>query len=418
MEQNKEILELLSANGYKCNADGRAFVAENISSLPAPHNLTLEKWAPVIKAAIKVGGCKHGTEYRYQNAQGTVSTSRVFDLYQIPGDLINPVLVCFSGYMPAAFYALEARRVYKSTHRKHLPLFFTGKGGNKGLFSNVFNRDSGIMVKTEAEAYIRTMEQVNRLFVVENPQEVNDTDTRGNFGEMYQMAKSKGLDEVTFILCSGQPWYTKRLLAEGMLEFGRPEYADIKINLVVLDCPLTLNFLTPEGHLSEIMLGYIAASLGPLTKDTCPLNEPDFSKERYLLPGVAEADWSVFEELITYYSNMGWPNYQELLYGVDHETAVYNIIEADLRARNSFTPEGYDQAIERDARMYSHFLLKQNCYKFFCRRVYLQRKVRHMQVRTVADYKTLDYLEYKMNERALGAEGWLRTNFENFENVF
>lgn len=355
-EISKSVQDFLVGNGFSCNANARMTIAEKIKmsfGLPEPNTFDLKKWLPVIESAIKVGGCSHGSEYNYRNAQGSMSVAKVYDLYKIPEDLVNPFLVCFSGYMPAAFCALDAFQAYKEKYGKSIPLVATGEGGNKGLFADVFNRLEGIVVKTEAEAYMRIMSNVLDEDIVRKYQrKVSDTDTKGNFVELYQLARSQGLKEATFVLCSGQPWYTKRLLAEGMLEFGKQEYADIKVNLVVLNCPLILDSAFPEGHLSELMLGYIAASLGPLAKDTCLLEEPDFSKERYLLLGAEEVDWSVFEELITYYSNMGWPNYQELLYGVDHETAVYNIIMADLRARASFSAEMYDEAVNCDLARY------------------------------------------------------------------
>lgn len=366
------VKNLLEKNGFTCNAAARTAIAECVS-LPKPNELDLKDWAPVIEYAIEVGGAPHGTEYAYKNAQDGISVAKVFDLYEIPQGLVNPLLVCLSGYMPAAIYTLEALRAYEVKYGEKLPLFATGQGGNKGLFAQVFNREDGLMVQTEAEAYMRMMEKViDPAAVRQYQRRVADTDANGNFDEMYQLAKSEGWKEVTFIICSGQPWYTKRLLAEGMLQFGKSEYADVKINLVVLDCPLTLESITPEGHLSELMLGYIAASLGPLTKDTTSLEAPDFSKERYLLPGVAEADWSVFEELITYYSNMGWPNYQELLYGVDHKTAVYNVIMADLRARASFMPVTYEDAVRSDVNDYKLCIKENSRKKYFPRTVYLK----------------------------------------------
>lgn len=390
------IMNELKKYEFKCNADVRKAIAQtlkaNFGAYPSPHDLCLKDWAPVIKAAIKVGGAVHGTKYAYRNAQGTTSVAKVYDLYDIPFGLVNPVLICFSGYMPAAIYTLEAFRAYYEKYNEYLPIAATGKGGNKGLFEEVFNRDKGLMIHSEAEAYMRILEEVLAYdWVRQFQREISDTDTKGNFAELYHLAKSKEWKEVTFILCSGQPWYTKRLLAEGMLEFGKPEYADVKVNLVVLDCPLTLDSATPEGHLSEIMLGYIAASLGPLTKDTTPLgSEPDFNKERYLLPEVAQADWSIFEELITLYSNMGWPDYQELLYGIDHETAVYNIIMSDLRARASFTPQMYDEAIDEDITIYMGRIFPHQ-KKFFCRKVYLRFNGGEKK------YLKTSYLNFKTN---------------------
>ena len=63
------------------------------------------------------------------------------------------------------------------------------------------------------------------------------------------------------------------------------------------------------------------------------------------MPGVFGADWEKFRDIIVNYSNMGWPNYQEILYGIDHEEAVANIILSDLFARASYTPEEYDRGI-------------------------------------------------------------------------
>ena len=398
----KIIIKMLQERNFACGAAARAEIAkevENTIGLPKPRKLDLAHWADVIAYAIEVGGARHGTQYEYLNAQGGRSVAKVFDLYEIPEGLVNPFLVCFSGYMPAAFYTLEARRAYLAKYGKELPLVATGKGGNKGLFASVFNREEGVMVETEAEAYMRIMEQIIGSEPVRKYQRsVQDTDTKGNFGELYQLAKEQGLDEVTFILCSGQPWYTNRLLAEGMLEYGRPEYADVKVNLVVLDCPLTMSSCVPEGDLSELMLGYIAASLGPLTKDTTSLDAPDFSKERYLLPGVAEADWSVFEELIINYSNMGWPNYQELLYGIDHQTAVYNVIMADLYARASFTAEQYEIGIQADILAYKSLARRRE--KVFPRQMSL--KIRWSDgYRYFTDYTQMSYLEYMKNRERM-----------------
>lgn len=115
-----------------------------------------------------------------------------------------------------------------------------------------------------------------------------------------------------------------------------------------------------DGHLSETMLGYIAASLGPLMKDTVTFDGSSSSEnpERYLMPGVAEADWSVFKELISEFSNMGWPNYAELLYGTAHEEAILDIILSDLHARGSFTKDSYDEGLAEDLEAYQQFVGK------------------------------------------------------------
>lgn len=359
-----EVKDLLAQNEWKCNAAGRNFIAENISELPEARKFDENDeyaFSQMLKYAEEIGGCKPGESFEYLNADGDIATAKVYSLYAVPEGLINPFVVCFSGFMTAHIYAFETIRWHYKKTGELLPIFCTGKEGNKGLFKSVFERKSGLMVQTEAEAYMRCLElMAPEYYVRKFEREVADTDTKGNFSEMLTLAKAQKLEEATFLLCSGNFSYDKRLLAEGMLELAKPEYKGIKINLAVIHCPLEYRFFdVPEGHISELMLGYVAASLGPMTKDTTPLTTstaPDFSKERYLLPGVSEADWSKFEDLIVNYSNMGWPNYQELLYGISHEEAVTNIIMADLRARSSFTPDSYDRALYNDISMYQDFV--------------------------------------------------------------
>ena len=261
--------------------------------------------------------------------------------------------------MTAHICAFEVLRTYAKQTRTLLPLLAIGKGGNKGLYESVFNRESGLMVGSEYNAYYNLLEQLaSRDYVRANERICQDTDASGNFEELYQFAKETGRTEVTFILCSGNFSYDKRLLAEFMLKARDAKYAEVKMNFVLTHCPIITNFNVVDGHLSEIMLGYVAASLGPLMKDTIGFDGTTTSAhpERYLMPGVAEADWSVFEELIREYSNMGWPNYAELLYGVDHEQAVLDIILSDLRARGSFTSESYDEELKEDLKKYQNFL--------------------------------------------------------------
>ena len=87
---------------------------------------------------------------------------------------------------------------------------------------------------------------------------------------------------------------------------------------------------------------------------------------------------------------MGWPDYQELLYGIDHETAVYNIIMSDLRARASFTPQMYDEAIDEDITIYMGKIFPHQ-KKFFCRKVYLRFNGGEKK------YLKTSYLNFKTN---------------------
>ena len=52
---------------------------------------------------------------------------------------------------------------------------------------------------------------------------------------------------------------------------------------------------------------------------------------------------------------MGWPNYEEILFGSNHEDAVTNVLVADLYARASFTEDSYDDEIRQDVAEYQKF---------------------------------------------------------------
>lgn len=102
MENVKSTIKgLLKENGYKCNADGRRFIADKVGALE-PRKLDEAKWLPVLEYAEQIGGCRPGEKYTYANAQGFLSTARVTSLYNLPEDMVNPVLVCFSGMMTGA----------------------------------------------------------------------------------------------------------------------------------------------------------------------------------------------------------------------------------------------------------------------------------------------------------------------------
>lgn len=347
----RKFAELLRKTGYACNADARRFMAGQVQVI-IPRNLPDDIY-DVISYAEKVGGCLPESQYNYLNAQGTTAHAKVCDLYNLPKDMVNPRLLYFSGCLTAPFYAMEALRFYAKETGILLESSSTGKEGNKGLFRKVYNRKKGLIVGTEYGANYRIMElMAPSCYVRKHEREFLDTDTKENLMAQYQMAIAEGLSEITLVLVTGQPWYDKRLLAEWMYELRQERYKDVKINLVLAHCPLWLDGALPEAHPSEILLGYIAASLGPLSKDTVLF--PDEEGERYLMPGVADADWKKLEDVIRGYGNMGWPNYSELLYGTPHEQAVEEIILADLFARDSFSAESYDRAALRDIAFYQN----------------------------------------------------------------
>jgi len=356
-----EFKELLHGeNKSRCNAAGRAFMAERVNVLK-PRRI---QWsAALFNAAEELGGLKAGQTFEYKNAQGEMSTARVVDLYDLPTDMVNPFLYCFSGIMHAPLYAFEALRFYYKKTCQLLPFISSGKEGNKGLFVDLFYRMEGLIRKTEYDSYYAIMDELgDRNWVYENYTLCDDDDTEGNLIELYEFAKMRSLDEVTFVMVSGNPYYDKRLLAEWMWQLRQEKFSEVRINLVLAHCPVWYSYnryVIPEAQVgSEIAMGYIAASLGPLYKDTITFDGKTTSErpERYLMPGVAEADWEMFRDLIVNYSNMGWPNYMELLYGIDHKEAVENIIISDLFARASFTPEDYDSGISMMLEDYKYFL--------------------------------------------------------------
>lgn len=358
--------ELLKENGYKCNADGRKWMQQRVQVLkprPLPDKMSAN-WTSttqytvdlnyVMWAAEEIGGLCPLNAFNYPNAQGEISQATVHSLYNIP-EMPNPFLVCFSGYIGAPLYAMEIIRAYAKRYNQLLPFLAIGKGCNKGSFEKVYNRKEGIVIGSEYEAYLNIMEKMAPSDYVRRYQQVfNDMDTEGNLRELYRFAKEQELKEVSFILCTGQAWYDVRVLAEWMLLLKNPEFADIKVNLLLAHCPIWLNGNTPDTSVSEISLGYIAASLGPLVKDTITFDGiTDSAKpERYLMPKVSICDWSIFEEVIRGYGNMGWPNYSELLYGTSHEEAVEEIILAHLFAQESFTAEDYDNGVLADIAQY------------------------------------------------------------------
>ena len=356
MEKQEQIKMLLKKNNFKCNADGRREIFETVGAMQ-PRNLRAEKWLPILRYVEEYFGGKPGEAFSYKNARGETSQIKVYDLYNLPR-LSNPVLVVFSGMMTAHLCAFEAIRSYAKAYDALLPLLAIGKGGNKGLYECVFNRKEGLMDGTEYQAYLNLLDKLAfHSYVHANEQVCKDVDTAGNFDELYKFAQSVQ-KPVTFVLCSGNFSYDKRLIAEFALRAADPQYADVKMDFAIVHCPIITKLHVVDGRLSEIMLGYVAASIGPMMKDTITFDGKTSSEhpERYLMPGMTEVDWERLRELISEFSNMGWPNYSEILYGTEHEEAVLNIILADLRARGSFTALDYDKDLLSDLGGYVAFL--------------------------------------------------------------
>ena len=215
----QEFYNLLESNNFACNAAGRAFMAEHVQVLRPRPLKAISSY--MFKEAEKLGGLEPGQTFEYPNAQGGTSVARVCSLYDLPANMKNTYLYVFSGVMTAPFYGFEILRFYYKRTKQILPFISSGKEGNKGLFKDVFYRDAphALINKTEYDSYYQIMAQLgDRSWVYQNYTPCEDDDTAGNLVELYEFAKSKGMGEITFVICSGNPFYDKRLLAEWMLQ--------------------------------------------------------------------------------------------------------------------------------------------------------------------------------------------------------
>ena len=304
-----ELKMLIEKYGSGCNGRVRLaiYYDEGIRALrPRP-----VQWSTsMFQAAENVGGLKSGETFEYQG-----NTVRAVSLYDVPADLKNAYIYCFGGIMHAPIYVFELIKEFFNKNGFIYPFISSGKEGNKGLFIEVFNREEGYIHGSEYDSYYRIMaELAAESWVYANyVGGCTDTDTQGNLVELYTFAKNKGLKEVSYIMVTGNPYYDARLAAEWLLQLSIPEFREVKINLVIAHSPIWYSYnkrYIPEAQVgSEIAMGYIAASIGPLMKDTITFD--GFTKsenpERLLMPRVADADWEIFRDLIINHSNMGWP---------------------------------------------------------------------------------------------------------------
>ena len=372
-------MDILKSNDFKCNAQGRKFANERISVI-TPRKALIDYEA--LQYAEEIGGLHPGYKFKYPNAQGGISKARVYSITSLPKKMENPFLYIFGGVMSAFLQAGEILRMHYKKSHEILPLISSGKEGNKGLFEKIFYRPNGTIRRTEYDSYIECMAQIfGKEYAYRYYTEHDDTDTEGNLLSIINFARQENLKVITLVICTGNPYYDKRILAEWGLMMKDAQFADIEVNLVIVHSHLllmpmkdavkwahsltgeqykknpvkltpikgkrgmlaTLQGALPEMCNTEIVNGYAAASVAPLAKDTVTIDGKASSKpERYLMPWVKEADWNKLRNIIENYSNMGWPDYQKILYHTSHAEAVYNIICADLFAKASFTAEDYD----------------------------------------------------------------------------
>ncbi|MFI3241080.1 MAG: hypothetical protein R3Y43_00770 [Alphaproteobacteria bacterium] len=353
VEIRKAAKNFIAENGAICNADARrAFLryCEALGVVVPPRSKFNQK--EEVAAAYEVGSLMPGSEFVYPTNYGYMTASVVDVNTKLQKSTVPTYLVCFSGHQVAHLHTAE---VYYLNDDRVDGVLAIGKCGNKGLLETVYNREEGTMVWAEYEGYLRLLDQMLPEGVARANQQIcEDTDTQGNFDEMYKFAKAKGLNRVRFVLCTGNPFYERRLLAELML-WLKSNAKDVEMEIVVSHLPLKTDFNVYDGKMGEEMFfGYIAAGIGPLTKDTITIQGKTNSAnpERYASKAISGFDWTRVQNIITYYSNMGWPNYQELLYGVPHDEAVENILISHVYAYLSFTPEDYDMFISLDQGMW------------------------------------------------------------------
>ncbi len=366
----QEFNELLAQSNYACNADGRKAFRQQVkvtNPRPIPNIWTHYGWGDspsiidmntLLFNAREIGGCPYGQTYDFPTPHGMQKAVVTLLNNAYGQSSYAPTYVTwFSGYMNP-WVAMEVIRFYVKKHGK-LPEFLAlGKGGNKGLFQKVYNREQGLIIGSEAEAYCNIMSlMAPESYARKHQQAFQDMDTAGNLRELYRFLKEQGLKEANIIIVTGQAWYDRRVLAEWMLMLREQEFSDVKLNLTLAHSPVWLKGNSPDTRLSEISLGYAAASLWPITKDTVPLGSNE-NGERYLLPDLAHPNMLLFEELIRHYNNMGWPNGSENLFGTSHEQAVKEIMLADLFAEASFTAEAYDKGVRMDIAIYKEFVGK------------------------------------------------------------
>lgn len=275
----------------------RSLVGSKVEALaPRPIPNEARTW---LKKAAEIGGLKPGDTFAYATPLGE-NTAKVVSLYDIPEEMVNPFLVCLPGSRATPIFCMEALRFYAKKTGKLLPFL-------------ALAREQWVMELMSPADYVRKYQL--------------DTEKLG-VKELHHFAKQQHLKEVTCCLISGATWEEKLTLAKAMLELCSIE--DIKINIVLIHCPLRLNGYLPETSVSEASLRSAASAIGSLMHDTITFDGTVASSatpDKYLMPGIVDADWADVKDLIANYADMP---YAIKLYGTNHQKAMTHVILADI----------------------------------------------------------------------------------------
>jgi len=308
--------------------------------------------------AEEYGGIEVNQRFNYPNAQNTTSTAITCTIDGVP-KVKNPFVVALSGSITAPLYALDVIRHYAKKYNQLLP--FIAVGNHDTLFSKLYKRDKGIVTKSEADAYCNIMSMLSpECYANKYRQDLDDIFYNENLRGLYAFAKLRGFDEVSFILCSGQPWYDKRLLGKWMYMLQHWDFKDVKVNLVLVHCPAWLNGHTPDNQISKISLARVANSIGILTHRTAKLDGKSeivspLSPQRYVIKqGLPKQNYCMFEQVIKHYNALGLPVYSSTMFNTKFKQAVEDMFLAYLYAYESYTPEEYEDGIRRDIAFYQN----------------------------------------------------------------
>ena len=266
----------------------------------------------------------------------------------------NPFVVALSGQVTAPFYALDAIRYYAEKYHELLPFIAIGNSHDvifdklycrrKGIFNSHSEADIyyNIMSKLTSETYARKYQQEIKNFVPYYSEHLEG---------LHHFALAKDLDEVTFIICSGQASYDRCMLSRWLYLLNDPQLNEVKINLVVVKCPTWLNGNTPDNKISEISLGRVAHNIGEMVRGTTPFrNNPH--PYRYNMCCANSGQFTAFEDIIKNFNCFGHPQHSHELYGTKFNDAIKEVFKAVVYAAKSYSIKDYEEGIMKDIEFY------------------------------------------------------------------